>query len=189
MEPMNAEQSTQPEHPRSAVEPTSSTVDSVARIVGQWRAVDPGLDLSPVEVITRVNRLATAFAGSEQHLVGTGLGRAEFDLLGTLRRTGHELTPSDLARESSASGAAVTQRLKVLMDRGLVDRRVDDRDRRIAWISLTDEGARLHAEHFGTQLESDRLLLADLGVEDMAALVRILTALLRQVEGSAGEVR
>lgn len=115
--------------------------DTVAAVVRQWRAVHPDLDTGPMEIIGRINRCAALLQQAEDApLRRAGLSRAEFDLLGALRRTGHELTPGDLARETFSSGAAVTKRLKQLTERGLVERRGDTRDRRVAHVRLTDTG-------------------------------------------------
>ncbi|MGW1623295.1 MarR family winged helix-turn-helix transcriptional regulator, partial [Streptomyces sp. NPDC002172] len=115
--------------------------DTVAAVVRQWRSVHPALDTGPMEVIGRINRCAALLQQSEDApLRRAGLSRPEFDLLGALRRTGHELTPSELAKETFSSGAAVTKRLKQLTERGLVERRGDARDRRVAHLRLTDAG-------------------------------------------------
>ncbi|MFD5661487.1 MarR family winged helix-turn-helix transcriptional regulator, partial [Streptomyces hirsutus] len=115
--------------------------DTVAEVVGQWRAVYPGLDTGPMEIIGRINRCAALLQQAEDAPLGrAGLTRPEFDLLGALRRTGRELTPGELARETFSSGAAVTKRLKQLTARGLVERRGDSRDRRVARVRLTDAG-------------------------------------------------
>jgi hypothetical protein len=91
--------------------------DTVAAVVRQWRAVHPDLDTGPMEIIGRINRCAALLQQAEDApLRRAGLSRAEFDLLGALRRTGHELTPGDLARETFSSGAAVTKRLKQLTE-------------------------------------------------------------------------
>ncbi|WP_028656297.1 MarR family winged helix-turn-helix transcriptional regulator [Nocardioides sp. J54] len=167
----------------------TSRNDAVARALAQWQAVAPELDLAPIEVIGRVNRIATLLAATDQHLDGAGLTRAEFDLLGLLRRSGREMSPTEIARETFASGAAITKRVKALQERGLVERRVDDRDRRIVRISLTDAGARLHADYLPVQLDADRELLTDLAPEDAARLADLLSALLVQLEGRAGPTR
>lgn len=107
--------------------------DTVAAVVRQWQTVRPDIDTGPMEVIGRINRCAALLQQAEDApLRRAGLTRAEFDLLGALRRTGHELTPGDLSRETFSSGAAVTKRLKQLQERGLVDRRGDTRDRRVS---------------------------------------------------------
>ncbi|GAA3035208.1 hypothetical protein GCM10020000_10840 [Streptomyces olivoverticillatus] len=93
--------------------------DIVARVLRQWQQVHPGLDTAPMAVIGRLNRCAALLQqATDAPLVHEGLTRAEFDILGTLRRTGRELTPGQIARETFASGAAVTKRLRVLEQRG-----------------------------------------------------------------------
>ncbi|WP_378528834.1 MarR family winged helix-turn-helix transcriptional regulator [Nocardioides yefusunii] len=154
----------------------------MARLIQQWRHVAPELDISAVEVIARIHRLSTIFVGIDSHLEPTGLNRGEFDLLGTLRRLQRDVTPGDLARETAVSGAAVTKRLKVLHARGLVDRIVDERDRRVIWARITDAGLALHTEHFSRQLEIDRELLSGLDDDDHVALVRLLSELTTRLE-------
>lgn len=117
------------------------TEDTVARVMHQWQQVRPDLDTDPMAVIGRLNRCAALLQqAADAPLRLAGLSRAEFDILGTLRREDRELTPGRLARETFASGAAVTKRLRALESRGLVARRPDDRDRRVAHLSLTDAG-------------------------------------------------
>lgn len=100
------------------------TDDIVASVVRQWQAVNPGLDTGPMEIIGRINRCAALLQQAEDApLRSAGLTRAEFDLLGAVRRTDRELTPGELARETFSSGAAVTKRLRALQDRALVERR------------------------------------------------------------------
>lgn len=123
--------------------PGAARHDTVAAVVGQWQTVHPDLDTGPMEIIGRINRCAALLQQAEDApLRRAGLSRPEFDLLGALRRTGRELTPSELTRETFSSGAAVTKRLKLLTERGLVERRGDTRDRRVAHVRLTDSRPR-----------------------------------------------
>ncbi|MFJ6567537.1 MarR family winged helix-turn-helix transcriptional regulator [Streptomyces sp. NPDC091292] len=164
--------------------------DTVAEVVRQWQDVHPGIDTGPMEIIGRINRCAALLQQAEDApLRRAGLTRAEFDLLGALRRTGHELTPGDLARETFSSGAAVTKRLKQLTARGLVGRRGDTRDRRVAHVALTDAGRDLVDAVLPGQLAYEKAALAGLdtpGRDDLAAL---LGQLLAQLEGSLGGPR
>ncbi|MGV9251882.1 MarR family winged helix-turn-helix transcriptional regulator [Streptomyces sp. NPDC003697] len=165
--------------------------DTVAAVVRQWRAVHPDLDTGPMEIIGRINRCSALLQQAEDApLRRAGLSRPEFDLLGALRRTGHELTPSELARETFSSGAAVTKRLKQLTERGLVDRRGDTRDRRVAHVRLTDAGRDLVDGILPEQLAYERAVLAGLdtggGPEGLAAL---LGELLGRLEGRPGVPR
>ncbi|MFF2847869.1 MarR family winged helix-turn-helix transcriptional regulator [Streptomyces sp. NPDC058001] len=164
--------------------------DTVAVVVRQWQDIHPGIDTGPMEIIGRINRCAALLQQAEDApLRRAGLTRAEFDLLGALRRTGHELTPGDLARETFSSGAAVTKRLKQLTERGLVGRRGDTRDRRVAHVTLTDAGRDLVDTVLPGQLEYEKAALSGLdapGRDDLAAL---LGQLLAQLEGSLGGPR
>lgn len=70
-------------------------LDIVSSVVRQWQTVHPDIDTGPMEIIGRINRCAALLQQAEDApLRHAGLTRAEFDLLGTLRRTGRELTPA-----------------------------------------------------------------------------------------------
>ncbi|PZT70080.1 MarR family transcriptional regulator [Streptomyces sp. SW4] len=164
--------------------------DTVAGVVRQWRAVHPGLDTGPMEIIGRINRCAALLQQAEDApLRRAGLSRAEFDLLGALRRTGHELTPGELARETFSSGAAVTKRLKQLTERGLVERRGDTRDRRVAHVHLTDAGRDLVDGILPAQLAYESAVLSGLTASRQTDLAAVLGDLLVQLEGRLGGLR
>ncbi|GGN50355.1 hypothetical protein GCM10011579_005030 [Streptomyces albiflavescens] len=161
--------------------------DTVAAVVRQWQTVRPDLDTGPMEVIGRVNRCAALLQQAEDApLRRAGLTRPEFDVLGTLRRTGNELTPSEIARETFSSGAAVTKRLKQLTERGLVERRGDTRDRRVAHVRLTDEGRELVDRILPEQLAYETTVLAGIDDGRRRELAELLGELLGQLEGRLG---
>ncbi|MCT9082139.1 MarR family winged helix-turn-helix transcriptional regulator [Streptomyces fulvoviolaceus] len=164
--------------------------DTLAAVVRQWQAVHPGLDTGPMEIIGRINRCAALLQQAEDApLRRAGLSRPEFDLLGALRRTGHELTPGDLARETFSSGAAVTKRLKQLTERGLVERRGDTRDRRVAHVRLTDAGRELVDGILPEQLAYETVVLSGLSPQGQDELSTLLGELLGQLEGRLGVLR
>ncbi|MFH9005995.1 MarR family winged helix-turn-helix transcriptional regulator [Streptomyces afghaniensis] len=164
--------------------------DTVAGVVRQWQAVHPGLDTGPMEIIGRINRCAALLQQAEDApLRRAGLSRPEFDLLGALRRTGHELTPGELARETFSSGAAVTKRLKQLTERGLVERRGDTRDRRVAHLRLTDAGRELVDGILPAQLAYETAALSGLDAPEQGELAALLGELLAQLEGRLGALR
>ncbi|MBT2387623.1 MarR family winged helix-turn-helix transcriptional regulator [Streptomyces sp. ISL-11] len=163
------------------------TEDVVARVLRQWQQVHPGLDTAPMAVIGRLNRCAALLQqATDAPLVREGLTRAEFDILGTLRRTGRELTPGQIARETFASGAAVTKRLRVLEARGLVARRPDERDRRVAHLSLTPAGDELIDRLIPHQLSYESALLDGLDADRRGQLADTLAELLVLLEGRLG---
>ncbi|MFV5992197.1 MarR family winged helix-turn-helix transcriptional regulator [Streptomyces sp. NPDC056231] len=166
------------------------TDDIVASVVRQWQAVNPDLDTGPMELIGRINRCAALLQQAEDApLRSAGLSRAEFDLLGAVRRTNRELTPGELARETFSSGAAVTKRLRGLQERGLVDRRSDARDRRVAHVRLTDEGRALVDQLLPRQLAYERAVLSGLDERTRGELSSQLSELLVQLEGRLGGAR
>jgi len=164
--------------------------DTVAAVVRQWQTVHPGIDTGPMEIIGRINRSAALLQQAEDApLRRAGLTRPEFDVLGTLRRTGHELTPSEIARETFSSGAAVTKRLKHLTERGLVERRGDTRDRRVAHVRLTDAGRDLVDGILPDQLAYETAVLSGVDPDRQRELAALLGELLGQLEGRLGTPR
>jgi DNA-binding MarR family transcriptional regulator len=169
---------------------TAARQDTVAAVVRQWQAVHPELDTGPMEVIGRINRCAALLQQAEDApLRRAGLSRPEFDLLGALRRTGHELTPGELVRETFSSGAAVTKRLKQLTERGLVERRGDTRDRRVAHVRLTDTGRALVDGILPEQLAYESAVLSALAPSGQDELADLLGELLSRLEGHMGALR
>ncbi len=163
--------------------------DVVAGVLRQWEQAYPGLETGPIAVIGRLNRCSALLQqGSGGPLTREGLTRPEFGILGALRRVGHELTPTQLARESFASGAAVTKRLRQLEARGLVSRRIDDRDRRVAHLALTPSGRDLVDRLYPELLTYDDALLSGLGPEQRTELAEALSRLLLALEGSTGRL-
>ncbi|MEV0637886.1 MarR family transcriptional regulator [Streptomyces sp. NPDC050619] len=170
--------------------PGGTKSDTVAAVVRQWQAVHPDLDTGPMEIIGRVNRCAALLQQAEDApLRRAGLSRPEFDLLGALRRTGHELTPGELARETFSSGAAVTKRLKALTERGLVERRGDTRDRRVAHLRLTDAGHELVDAILPEQLSYETAVLSGMAPDEQDELAALLAGLLGRLEGRLGALR
>ncbi|MCM6775188.1 MarR family transcriptional regulator [Nocardia sp. CDC159] len=166
-----------------------SAEDAVAGVLRQWSRVYAGLDTEPVGIIGRINRCAALF----QQVGDAPLGRAEltrpeFEVLCALRRMGGELTPGRLARETFASPAAVTKRVRGLEQRGLVARRIDGRDRRVVHLSLTPAGLELVDAVLPQQLSYEKKLLADLPAGERDDLARILADLLSLLEGRLGGV-
>ncbi|MGI5192456.1 MarR family winged helix-turn-helix transcriptional regulator [Streptomyces sp. CA-288835] len=164
--------------------------DTVGEVVRQWRTVHPDLDTSPIEIIGRINRCAALLREAEDApLRHAGLTRPEFELLAALRRTGRELTPGELARETFSSAAAVAKRLKQLTGRGLVERRGDSRDRRVAHLRLTDAGRELVDEIVPEQLAYETAVLSGIDTSTQGELGALLGELLGRLEERLGAPR
>jgi DNA-binding MarR family transcriptional regulator len=145
--------------------------DVVATVLRQWQQVHPDLDTAPMALIGRLNRCSLLLQqAADAPLIRAGLTRPEFDILVTLRRVNRSLTPKQLVRETFASGAAITKRVRTLEDRGLVGRRADERDRRVSHLTVTDQGLQLIDQLLPEQLAYEGTLLSGLSDELAAQL-------------------
>ena len=157
--------------------------DEVDRIVTEWQRERPDLDVSPLEVLSRVTRLArhldlarrSAFAGHE-------LEPWEFDVLAALRRAGdpYELSPGGLVDRNQVTSGTMTNRVDRLETRGLVQRRPDPDDRRGVLVRLTSDGRRTVDAALADLLGRERELLAGLDQAERARLADLLRPLLAQ---------
>ena len=157
------------------------SVDEVDRIVAAWRRERADLDVSPLEVLSRVTRLARHLdraraAAFTEH----GLEVWEFDVLAALRRAGapYELSPGQLVTQTLVTSGTMTNRVDRLTVRGLVERLPDPRDRRGVLVRLTIEGKAAVDGAFEALLGAEADLLADLPDADRIRLAGLLRSLL-----------
>lgn len=154
--------------------------DDVDAIVAAWRRERPDLDVSPLQILSRVGRLArrldharsAAFAAHDLELW-------EFDVLSALRRAGapYELSPGKLAEATLVTSGTMTNRIDRLLTRGLVSRRPSRRDRRGVIVTLTPDGLDCVDGAMTTLLDHERALLAGLDQPDRERLAQLLRAL------------
>ncbi len=155
--------------------------DEVDALVGAWAREHPGLDLAPMQVLSRVKRLAEVLdARRKSAYAGSGLEIWEFDVLAALRRAGepYELSPGQLLRETHVTSGTMTNRVDRLAGRGLVERRADPDDGRAVIVRLTATGGALVDAALGDLLEAEQRMLAELRVADREALSVLLRKLL-----------
>ena len=154
--------------------------DSVDSIVAAWHRERPDLDVTPLEVLSRVTRLARHLDLARRDAFARhGLEAGEFDVLAALRRSGHpyEMSPGQLGTATLVSSGTTTNRLDRLEGGGLVERRPDPADRRGVRVRLTPAGSQRVDDALTDLLESERHLLAALSSDDRAALARFLKTL------------
>jgi DNA-binding MarR family transcriptional regulator len=154
--------------------------DGVDDIVKAWQRERPDLDVSPLDVLSRVSRLARHLdiarrAAFADHELETG----EFDVLAALRRAGppYALSPGRLASDTLVTSGTMTNRLDQLEREGLVTRNPDPIDGRSVRVHLTDLGRRRVDAALTDLLERERAILA--GLDDGEQ--RILADLLRAI--------
>jgi DNA-binding MarR family transcriptional regulator len=154
--------------------------DEVERLVAAWSRERPDLDVSPLEVLSRVTRLArhldrarrTAFAGHD-------LDVWEFDVLAALRRAGppYVLSPGQLVTSTMVTSGTMTNRIDRLADRQLVERMPDPADRRGVHVRLTPAGKSRVDAALEDLLAREREILSSSPVRQQ----RTLAALLRDM--------
>lgn len=123
--------------------PAASVKDEVDQIMQAWAALRPDVDTSPMEVFSRVTRLARQLdLHRRRAFLAHGLEPWEFDVLASLRRAGEPftLTPGQLMTELLVSSGTMTNRIDRLETKGLVTRAPSPSDRRGVQVSLTPEG-------------------------------------------------
>ena len=156
--------------------------DEVDGLVAAWRRERPDLDLAPMEVLSRVTRLAYRVDRHRAEAFGAhGLEAYEFDVLAALRRSGEpfSLSPGQLVRETLVTSGTMTNRVDRLAARGLVEREDHPDDRRGVLVRLTDSGRAKVDAALADLLAAERTILASLSDLDQDQLVGILRRLLR----------
>jgi DNA-binding MarR family transcriptional regulator len=151
--------------------------DEVERLVEGWRRALPSVDVSPLEVMSRVTRLAHHL--ERQRTVTFALHDLEtwtFDVLSALRRVGppHELSPGQLLALTLVTSGTMTNRLNHLEQRGLVRRKPDPKDARSVRVQLTAEGRRRVDSSLQDLVVREDALLSGLGKEQRSELAHLL---------------
>jgi DNA-binding MarR family transcriptional regulator len=169
-------------HPRRspgpAAEPAAS--DEVDDIVAGWRDERPDLDVAPLQVLSRISRLAKHLDRARRAAFAAhGLETWEFDVLSALRRQGppYQLSPGSLLRATLVTSGTMTNRIDRLAQTGLVSRHRDPQDKRGVLVQLTESGRSTVDAALSDLLSRERQLLTGLDLnqqEELAGLLRIL---------------
>jgi len=156
--------------------------DEVDDLVAAWRAQRPDLDVEPMQVLSRISRLARHLDIARRGAFADhGLESWEFDVLSALRRQGppFQLTPGALLRATLVTSGTMTNRVDRLVRKGLVRREPDPRDKRGVLVTLTDQGREQVDAALADLLGRERALLAGLDRDErrhLADMMRILLA-------------
>jgi DNA-binding MarR family transcriptional regulator len=159
-------------------------VDEVDEIVKAWRRERSDLDVEPLQILSRVSRLADVLDDRRAAaFVDHALQAHEFDVLAALRRSGEpfEMTAGELCAATHVTSGTMTSRLDRLVARKLVLRRADEDDGRLVLVRLTAAGRRRVDGALTALLHSERELLAKL----TPAKRDRLAATLRELLGAA----
>jgi len=153
----------------------------VDRVLEQWGAVRPDLDLGPMGLIghvTLASRLLTR--AMEAAIAEQGLSMSGFDVLATLRRSGEpfRLSPSDLIDNTMVTSGTMTHRVDQLVKGGYVERVQNPDDGRSVLIQLSKRGFKIVEQTLAAHLATMEELTGGLTKADANRLEKLLRKLI-----------
>ena len=161
--------------------------DSVDRLIADWARVRPDLDMRPLAVISRLERLRGHVDDElERVFEAHGLTGPSFAVLVTLARLNEPggVAQRRLMEELGLTSGTVSVRMDRLVEQGLVDRQPDPDDRRNTRITLTDAGRAVFERAVPAHLANERRLLSSLSDAEQDLLATLLRKLLAEYEGT-----
>jgi DNA-binding MarR family transcriptional regulator len=164
--------------------------DEVDRIVEDWSRERPDVDFAPLQVLSRVARLAKHLDRARRKaFAASGLEPWEFDVLAALRRAGtpYQLSPKALLQQTLVSSGTMTNRIDRLVGRRLVERRTDPHDGRGVIVVMTSRGAEAVDAAISELLAGEAELLEGLSKADQERLTVLLRKLSLDFDEPAAE--
>ncbi|MDP1751558.1 MAG: MarR family transcriptional regulator [Reyranella sp.] len=154
--------------------------DHVSGRQRQWSAELPDIDTSGMAILGRARWITLAVRPAiEAVFARHGLDSGEFDVLGTLLRSGppYRLRPTELFRSLMVSSGGMTARLAKLESARLVSRVSDPDDARSLLVQLTNDGRRRAEAAFREDMQVEAELLAGITPAEREVLAKLLAKL------------
>lgn len=164
--------------------------DEVDLIIDAWSRRLPEVDLTPLDVMSRLRRVSNRLGRLRASAFeGAGLAVWEFDVLAALGRAEppYELSPAQLIEATMIGSAAMTNRLDNLSRRGLIERRPNPRDGRSVLVRLTVDGGQRADDAMRRLAEREAEELRGLSREEQATLAGLLRRLAKDPEQEPDE--
>jgi DNA-binding MarR family transcriptional regulator len=178
------------QEPFTSEQTTSPLKDHVDWVIEGWKEERPDLDVSPIGIINRLERLQT-YLRSEMIAVFErfGLTGPSFAVIATLRRAGkpYQLSQRALTDALQLTGGTISVRIDRLERDGIVERLPDPNDQRGILVRLTDMGERLFDQVAPIHLVNEDRLLSALNSEQREQLATLLRILLLSFDRIAPE--
>jgi DNA-binding MarR family transcriptional regulator len=165
----------------------SSCPDSVDALLASWAKARPDLDMGPVAVVSRLQRVRAHLDRElESVFEDFGLSAPSFAVLVTLSRIAGEggVSQRRLADQLGLTPGTVSVRIDQLVRQGLVERTADPDSKRRVQVALTAKGRDLFEEVVPVHLANEGRLLAALTAEERDLLAGLLRKLLTEFEGT-----
>lgn len=156
------------------------------RLVEGWRRALPDVDVSPLEVLSRVTRLARHLERQRSAVFARhDLETWTFDVLSALRRAlpGGELSPGQLLAQTLVTSGTMTNRIDRLEERGLVRRRPDPHDARGIRVQITPAGRRRVDAAMRDLVAREEAILGALDATERATLAALLRRVVAPFDG------
>jgi DNA-binding MarR family transcriptional regulator len=152
--------------------------DEVDRLVAAWKRERPDLDFSPLEVLSRITRIARHLDIARRKAFAD-LDARGFDVLTALRRAGepYQLSPGQLMQETMVTSGTMTNRWDRLEESGLITRETDPNDGRGSLVTLTKTGMRAVDGAMEDLLKREREFLMPLSKSERVELASMLSKL------------
>jgi DNA-binding MarR family transcriptional regulator len=170
--------------------PTSYLKDHIDWVIEGWQEERPDLDVTPIAIINRLDRLQT-YLRSETSAVFErfGLTGPSFAVLATLRRAGkpYQLSQRALTDALQLTGGTISVRIDRLERDGMVERLPDPNDQRGVLVHLTETGERLFDQVAPIHLANEDRLLSALNAEQREQFAGLLRVLLLSFDHIAPE--
>lgn len=158
----------------------NSETDHVGSVHALWRQEMPDVSLEGSAILARARRITLMVREKILPVLANhGLDGGEFYVLSALRRAGapYALRPTELYRSLMVSSGGMTDRLRRLEQRGLVQRRPSDDDRRSKLVELTPEGRRLIEKAWREDMAIENAIVSKLGSAERKQLAGLLEQL------------
>ena len=159
--------------------------DHVDRLLREWSAVRPDLDVAPIAVVYRVTRLAAEWNNEIDRVFAKAkITNTDFAVLANLRRAGppFQLSQRQIMSALRLTSGTISIRIDKLVDRRLVERQPDPNDARASLVTLTPAGGEMFDAVAPEHLANEARLVAALSAEEQQLLGRLLKTLLIEVE-------
>lgn len=159
--------------------------------VSTWSEQRPDLSFDTMGLFFMMSTLVRNMAQRTRPLVESlGVTHGEFDVLATLRRSGRGalLTPSHIAEVAMVSPSGLTHRLTQLEKAGLIERALDNDDRRSFKIRITTKGIKVTDKAIEMMVAESNANYDVLTATEKRSLRTILEKLLDKSEITIDEV-
>ena len=160
---------------------TGHLKDHIDWVIEGWEKERPDLNVEPIAVINRLERLHSYLRGEVAAVFEPfGLTGPSFAVIATLRRAGkpYQLSQRALMDALQLTGGTVSVRIDRLERDGIVERLSDPHDQRGVLVRLTEVGERLFDQVAPLHLANEDRLLSALSMQQRTQLAELLRILL-----------